>query len=264
MENRNKVVIGILCVLLVIVGVVAVYFGITSSKSKSELENKIEALENKYASNVVVKDEKEESENKNNEVNEDKENKENKEEKVETVEKIVYKYLPDVSKGKCLNAKDNSIYSVIRQTSFSEIGATIDDNGKTVALNVNWNNAKEMYPELDNTMQGYKNYSITNFSKKVVNVYIFGMGQAVGSEVLYFLMEDGTVEYMPIYKSLKEKLFKSYGKINNISDIVDIARGTVRANEDGSGNGPGWLSVFAINNEGNYYDIGSMIQDKLQ
>ena len=82
--------------------------------------------------------------------------------------------------------------------------------------------------------------------------------------MLYFLMEDGTVEYMPIHKALKSQEFKSYGKLENVSNIVEIATGMAQANVDGSGNGPGWNTVFAINYDGDYYDIGDIVENKIK
>ena len=181
---------------------------------------------------------------------------------LQATEKIVYKYAPSLENGKCLNARENVKYTPNRTAEFYGLTAYIKDNGKTVGFNVNGNLIKDKYPEVNITE--YKEYSITNFSKKVVNVYIEGMGQGVGNEVLYFLMEDGTVEYMPIHKALKAKEFKSYGKIENVSNIIDITTGMAQANIDGTGEGPGWNTVFAINNEGNYYDIGAIVQGKMQ
>lgn len=61
MENRSKGIIIILSVLLVITGVAAVYFGITSVNSKVQLESQIGDLENKV-NNFEIKESVEQSE----------------------------------------------------------------------------------------------------------------------------------------------------------------------------------------------------------
>lgn len=250
MESRSKVIITILSGLLVVVGIVAVYLGI----SLSGMEVIVDNLENELASN--------ESKQNSDKIQVKDESVENTSNKVETVEKVVYKYLPNINEGKCLNGKENVNYTVNRYADFNGVSAYINDDGKTVGFNVNGNVIKEKYTDVNITE--YKTYSITNFSKKVVKVYIEGMGHGIGNEVLYFIMEDGTVEYMPIYKALKVQEFKSYGKLENVSNIVEIATGMAQASEDGSGNGPSWNTVFAINYEGNYYDIGDIVENKIK
>lgn len=250
MENRSKVIIAILSGLLVIVGIVAVYFGISLSGMDVIVNN----LENELASN--------ESNQNSDEVQVKDESVDDTSNKLEATEKQIYKYLPNINEGKCLNAKENVNYTISRSADFSGLTAYIRDDGKTVGFNVNGNLIKDKYPDVNITE--YKEYSITNFSKKVVKVYIEGMGQGVGNEVLYFLMEDGTVEYMPIYQTLKAQEFKSYGKLENVSNIVEVATGTAQASEDETGNGPGWNTVFAINYEGDYYDIGDIVESKIK
>ena len=70
-------------------------------------------------------------------------------------------------------------------------------------------------------------------------------------------MEDGTVQYMPLKKAIQNSDFKSYGNIEGISNIVEIV--------DGSSNivnGPGYLTPFAITNDGSCYELYPIV-DKL-
>lgn len=68
------------------------------------------------------------------------------------------------------------------------------------------------------------------FDKKIVQVLIDGSGQDASSATILYLMEDGTVEYVPILKDINtnwsqadnNKKFNSYGKLNGIADIISL------------------------------------------
>lgn len=68
------------------------------------------------------------------------------------------------------------------------------------------------------------------FDKKIVQVLIDGSGQDASSATILYLMEDGTVEYVPILKDINTnwsqadntKKFNSYGKLNGIADIISL------------------------------------------
>ena len=242
MEKRSRIIISILAIFLVISGTLAVYFAVNFKRTVNEVAinyNKIEDLNNKLEQVSDI---------------------ENNEE-IQANEKIVYKYTPDFENGKCLNAEENNIYTLTRHAEFQNyyIQAYVKDSGNNVQLSVEWNAIKNMFPKIKNELSGNKEYSINNFSSKVVDIYIYGWGQSVGYESLFFLMEDGTVEYMPIFTACKENNFKSYGKIAGIENIVDIVSGGVKYSIDDSGAGAGWASIFAINSDGNYYDIGKIL-----
>jgi len=251
MERKNIYIVVFMITTIIAAGV-AVYFAVNPI-AKNEDFSKDNSIVNEDVNNSNISNEKVEN------IQENNTNSSN----VETAEKIVYKYLPSVENGKCLNAKENLSYYVSRSADFQGVTAYVGELGKSISLNVNWDSIKKAYgsSSLDEvTITGYKEYSITNFSKKIVNVYIDGMGQAIGQEVLLFLMEDGTVEYMPLHDSLVKQEFKSYGQIKSVSNIVDVVGGSAHSSIDG-GPGPGWYTIFAINNEGNYYDIGAILQE---
>lgn len=75
------------------------------------------------------------------------------------------------------------------------------------------------------------------FDKKIVQVLIDGSGQDASSATILYLMEDGTVEYVPILKDINTnwsqadntKKFNSYGKLNGIADAESKGYHTVLA-----------------------------------
>ena len=100
------------------------------------------------------------------------------------------------------------------------------------------------------------NWKITNFNKKVVDIFISIFGQEYYGTVVFFLMEDGTVEYLPVAYALKNNNIKSYGKINGLNDIVKFySVGTSVICDSDGGTCGGGKTIFAQNNKGELFDI---------
>ena len=102
--------------------------------------------------------------------------------------------------------------------------ARISYNGATVsnALGLNWVTATDT--------STYEPIDTKTFDKKITQVLIDGSGQDATSATILYLMEDGTVEYVPILKDINTnwsqtdntKKFNSYGKLNGVSDIISL------------------------------------------
>jgi len=102
--------------------------------------------------------------------------------------------------------------------------ATISFNGATVSssFGLGWTTSadKNVYEKIDTK----------TFDKKVTQVLIDGSGQSANSMAILYLMEDGTVEYVPILKELKtnwdqsdnSKKFNSYGKLEGITKVISL------------------------------------------
>lgn len=102
--------------------------------------------------------------------------------------------------------------------------ARISYNGATVsnAFGLNWVTATDT--------STYELIDTKTFDKKITQVLIDGSGQDASSATILYLMEDGTVEYVPILKDINTnwsqtdntKKFNSYGKLNGVSDIISL------------------------------------------
>lgn len=76
----------------------------------------------------------------------------------------------------------------------------------------------------------YEIIDTKTFDKKITQVLIDGSGQDVSSMAILYLMEDGTVEYVPLLKDINDnwgqqdntKKVNSYGKLEGVSDIVSL------------------------------------------
>ena len=149
---------------------------------------------------------------------------------------------------------DDSGYSyIIDRYSASALGVSaVLTNNNTVRLTFTKLEGTTSFP---NAEQYYNTYNIEiNFTdKKVQNIYSMGAGQSASANCLLFLMEDGTVEYMPLAYAIANNDFRSYGKIEGIEDIVDMVSASI------SGPGSGYATVLVIQEDGTAYDIGEQL-----
>lgn len=94
-----------------------------------------------------------------------------------------------------------------------------------------------------------------NFNKKIVDVFFGGMGQSMAGDTVFILLEDGTVEYIPIVHMFNnvQGAVSSYGKINGVSDVVKF---TLASTSDGD------VTTLAIKKDGTFYDLWYSLKDK--
>lgn len=96
---------------------------------------------------------------------------------------------------------------------------------------------------------------ITGFSEDVKDVFYAYMGNGDMSAIILFLMTDGTVEYVDSFKMLKGQRFESFGKIEELSNIVKFVNLTATdVSETGELLG-GYVTVAAIDKDGYSFDL---------
>ncbi len=154
---------------------------------------------------------------------------------------------------KPLDSEYDMTYSIgtSLDSSNSAFSVGLDLTTNQTTLTLNWDRIKEYYPYLTTSKTGTENISDLGLSGKPTDILLTGFGQAVGYEVLFYLMEDGTVEYIPLAKAAKEENFRSYGKLPNISNVIKFYSGSSCAK---SGPGCGMESI-AQRADGNYYTL---------
>ena len=135
------------------------------------------------------------------------------------------------------------------------IALNLDDH--STSATINWDSAKALYPDLANNAQsGSKTYTNLHLSGKATDLILSGFGQAVGEETLFFLMEDGSVEYVPIHKALQENKIQSYGKLPNVENVIKFYNGGSCAKT-----GPGCgHDIIAQRADGSYYNLYEAIR----
>lgn len=238
MENKRKnIYITIFVITTIIASCLAVYFAILANNNVKEVQNS--KVDNTVSSSSTensaqTSDLKEE----------------------QKVEKITVTTVPPrMDPNKCLNKDEGVTYFENTGDEFGGITCSLNTIKTSVNIDIDIDKVKSTYGlDIDKSNEMM---SIANFNENVADVKISSLGfQAVGYEVMLFLMEDGTVEYMPIYNALKENKIMSYGKIQGIKDIVKITDGYVRGNEGGGGGFP-----VAIKSDGSFYNLEKYLRD---
>ena len=113
------------------------------------------------------------------------------------------------------------------------IAISIDKTRKNVTISYNAATVSQTFSlgwfsGADTTI--YEIIDTKAFDKKITQVLIDGSGQDVSSMAILYLMEDGTVEYVPLLKDINDnwgqqdntKKVNSYGKLEGVSDIVSL------------------------------------------
>lgn len=131
----------------------------------------------------------------------------------------------------------------------SQTKVTISINHYLVSQNygLGWVTSSEDY--------NYEPHEIV-FDQKVVDIFFGGIGQDASGDTILFLMEDGTVQYLPLKKaySTDHENLKSYGTLSGISNIVKFYSADALAQMGGG------VTILAQDRNGNLYDLSSVLQ----
>ncbi len=161
-----------------------------------------------------------------------------------------------IDNEKCLNCKEkeNHYYIISSYNHIEEVNASFStENNKKgmVSINIDEYNRKAV-----------SNYSLSNpnleynFDQEIRNVIVSNIGQEELAPIVVFLMEDGTLNYIDIYKGLEDNDLSTYKEINNVNDIINLYQASVCSNEAGVCS---TTTVLAQKEDGSFYDLESMI-----
>lgn len=134
------------------------------------------------------------------------------------------------------------------------IWVTVDSTQKVLNFSFTPSSVVKFYPLNWKSERNDMSDSKINFEKKIVDVFFGGMGQSSTGDTLFILLEDGTVEYIPIVHMFNHVQAKvvSYGKIKGVSDV---AKFTLSNTSSGS------ITTLAIKNDGTFYDLWYVLKD---
>ena len=131
--------------------------------------------------------------------------------------------------------------------------ATLSFNRKTLSdtYGLNW--------DTTGVVEGTVEEKTITFTQGVKDVFVGGIGQDISGDVILFLMDDGTVEYIPVYKALSSNGIDgliSYGTLNDLKDVVKFySVGAIR-NLVGSS-----VTILAQTKDGTLYDLNPIINN---
>ncbi len=154
--------------------------------------------------------------------------------------------------SKCSNCDSEYTYELTVNGSFAE--ATLKSDNKTVWVNIDYDTISDGgHTKVNN--KGQKGYTLT-FNKKVVDIVYATYGIDLSYETILFLMEDGTVEFLPIDDAAIKGQIKSYGQVENIANIVKFYPNISAGVTNGAG---GYVTTFAQSSDGTIYDIMTIL-----
>ena len=127
------------------------------------------------------------------------------------------------------------------------IWISVDSTQKTLTFSFTPTRVVEFYSLNWTSTRNDLESSKINFDMKIVDVFFGGMGQSSSGDTLFILLEDGTVEYIPIVHMFNHAQGDviSYGRINDVRDVVKFTLA----------NTSGGVTTLAIKNDGTFYDL---------
>lgn len=150
--------------------------------------------------------------------------------------------------SKALNARDGVVYSLINSESGLDVRYKADENGN---MKLYLSYAKDYVSGYGIDTTGVKDYNEVEIisDKKILDVHIGIFGLDVAGTTVLLLMEDGTVEYIPVICSLKNNEFKIYGTFENVEGIVRLLDASSSFSR----------TVLAQKADGTFYDLNEVL-----
>lgn len=237
---KNKNILILIIVLLTITTIAAtstaVYFGLNQNKQEETTQQENEALKQE---NEELKLQIQDAQVQN-------------EEKVDEYSRF-FKYSDELNVVNKNFTDDSGLYYEIERTA-ETLGVSAilqDDNSVFFTLG-------KLEGDMSFDVDQYEyNPKIEFGDRKIQNVYCLGAGQSGYGNCVLFLMEDGTVEYMPLAYAIKNNDFRSYGKLEGVENVVDIVTAYIAG---GMGAGSGHTALV-IQEDGTAYDIGEQLRN---
>ena len=180
---------------------------------------------------------------------------------LENVSKIsIHDYVFDGTRIK--NAKDDkTLYKQATWTNDWGMSLTVDESRKRVNVVGDWDKLSPHFdsvPALKNKT-GTETWYINGFSQPIYDIFIGGAGQSGGVGTILYIMEDGTLEYTPMYTAIKNGDFRSFGRFGDYKNIIKFYDTScfyvMGQNDDGTSYGQGWATVTAQDINGDLYDL---------
>ncbi len=157
--------------------------------------------------------------------------------------------------SKCINNPSGNYTIALYGSNLAGINASLDNTKRNVTFSYNIYRVSQTYPlgwvsSIENVMM--ESYPIS-FSQEVEDIFFGGLGQSASGDTMLFLMEDGSVEYIPIVNVFKTnaKSPKSYGKLPDVLNVVKF----YTANTNGG------VTILAQKADGTFYDLGIILQN---
>lgn len=255
-KNNNVVVVILSIVILILIGTIIFMF----VNGKFATTNNIDDNQNQTDNNQT--DEKSENNNNYEENNVEKPNEE-------------VNVIKELDLTKCLNTSDVRYSGETDIEGNYGISMAVNPDKKSITLSIDWS---KFGPLSDASMWSseIKTYQITGFSKNISSVFVGDLGQSAVGITLFYLMQDGTVEYTPMFIKKQDNNNNYYYEINYIYDYTSdgkmsnehfMTKGAIKGvsnvikfyTVDATYGITGWRSTIGALRDGSFYDLGENI-----
>ena len=151
--------------------------------------------------------------------------------------------------SKCLNT-DNIYQNLSDNESNYGLSMSINSEKTSITLSIDWNK----WPLGNSNAKNVRTYQITGFTKNIIGTFIGEMGQSISGTTLFYLMEDGTVEYTPVKElAYDSQNITSKGVVRGVENISKLY------NADVSTGFSGWRTTIGAKEDGTFYDLGEIL-----
>ncbi len=230
-KKNTKFIVIIVLLVLVILGLV-IYIGIDKGVIFSNTNN-----------NQISKEEKDKT------TNETEKNTSSNEEDLTPVEEVKSNSVIPFDSTKVLNSSEKN-YTLSCQGR-AGIWITVDATQQQITFSFTPTKVVEEYPLNWTSTKNDVASNPIKFDKKIVDVYFGGMGQSNTGDTLFILLEDGTVEYIPIVHMFNhvQGAVVSYGQLAGITDVTKFVTASTT----------GGVTTLAIKSDGTFYDLSQVL-----
>lgn len=182
--------------------------------------------------------------------------------------------IKELDLSKCLNTNNISYRNSSDVEGDYGLSMNINPDKKSIVLSIDWNK----FGPLSNASawsSSVENYQITGFSKNIRSTFVGDLGQDAMGITLFYLMDDGTVEYTPMFNSKYDSQNNLYHEMNYTFDYAAdgratrqyfITKGVISGVSDviklynvDASSGYGWRTTIGAKADGSFYDLGNVI-----
>ena len=166
----------------------------------------------------------------------------------------------DFDTSKIVNGNETQYYLTNYN---STINIRLDETRQIVTLNYNRKILSDTYG-LNWDTTGMDEYTYEDkqltFDKNIKDIFYGGVGQDASGDIILFLMDDGTVEYIPVYQALSTSGIDglvSYGALQGVEDVIKFY--TAYAMVGLTGN---YSTTLIQTEDGTLYDLAPIINNQ--
>ncbi len=166
----------------------------------------------------------------------------------------------DFDTSKIVNGNETQYYLTNYN---STINIRLDETRQIVTLNYNRKILSDTYG-LNWDTTGMDEYTYEDkqltFDKNIKDIFYGGVGQDASGDIILFLMDDGTVEYIPVYQALSTSGIDglvSYGALQVVEDVIKFY--TAYAMVGLTGN---YSTTLIQTEDGTLYDLAPIINNQ--